>query len=128
VVTDAWSYQNIAGGLASEMAGFLRSAESRESSPPFRLVIIGKQGGVVFECEVGQDWKVENLGPAGRGPSFPFSSDGFAARRLVVYAYFPHRARAARRQLKLNGFKFLKEILSEKCVPPDASLFDSLTA
>jgi hypothetical protein len=69
VVTDAWSYQNIAGGLASEMAGFLRSAESRESSPPFRLVIIGKQGGVVFECEVGQDWKVENLGPAGRGPT-----------------------------------------------------------
>jgi hypothetical protein len=62
----ALSYQNIAGGLASEMVGFLRSTESRESSPPFRLVIIGNQGGVVFECEVGKDWEVENLGPAGR--------------------------------------------------------------
>jgi hypothetical protein len=62
----ALSYQNIAGGLASEMVGFLRSTETHESSPPFRLVIIGNQGGVVFECEVGQDWEVQNLGPPGR--------------------------------------------------------------
>jgi hypothetical protein len=62
----ALSYQNIAGGLASEMVGFLRSTETCKSSPPFRLVIIGNQGGVVFECEVGQDWEVQNPGPAGR--------------------------------------------------------------
>src|SRR5882762_1961057 len=60
------SYQSIAGGLASEMVGFLSSTESHESSPPFRLVIIGNQGGVVFECEVGEDWEVRNLGPTGR--------------------------------------------------------------
>jgi len=60
----ALSYQNIAGGLASEMVGLLRSPETRESSPPFQLIIIGNQGGVVFECEVGQDWEVQNLGPA----------------------------------------------------------------
>jgi len=60
------SYQSMAGGLASEMVGFLSSTESHESSPPFRLVIIGNHGGVVFECEVGEDWEVRNLGPAGR--------------------------------------------------------------
>ena len=60
------SYQSIAGGLASEMVGFLHSTETRESSPPFRLVIIGNHGGVVFECEVGENWEVRNLGPAAR--------------------------------------------------------------
>ncbi len=60
------SYQSIACGLASAMLGFLSSTESHESSPPFRLVIIGNHGGVVFECEVGEDWEVRNLGPAGR--------------------------------------------------------------
>src|ERR1700693_5329619 len=60
------SYQSIAGGLASEMVGFLSTTESQESAPPFRLVIIGNHGGVVFECEVGEDWEVRNLGPAGR--------------------------------------------------------------
>ena len=57
------SYQNIAGGLASEMVDFLRSTETRQSSPPFRLVILGNHGGVVFECEVGENWEVRNLGP-----------------------------------------------------------------
>src|ERR1700682_4395237 len=49
------SYQNIAGGLASEMVDFLRCKETRKSSPPFRLVIVGNHGGGVFECEVGGD-------------------------------------------------------------------------
>ena len=60
------SYQNIAGGLASEMVDFLRSTGTCESSPPFRLVILGNHGGVVFECEVGENWEVRNLGPAAR--------------------------------------------------------------
>ena len=60
------SYQHIAGGLASEMVDFLRSTETRQSSPPFRLVIVGNHGGVVFECEVGENWEVRNLGPAAR--------------------------------------------------------------
>ena len=57
------SYQNIAGGLASEMVDFLRSTENRQSSPPFRLVILGNHGGVVFECDVGENWEVRSLGP-----------------------------------------------------------------
>ena len=61
------SYQNIAGGLASEMVDyFLRCNEPRKSSPPFRLVIVGNHGGVVFECEVGEDGEVRNQGPAER--------------------------------------------------------------
>ena len=60
------SYQNIAGGLASEMVDFLRCKETRKSSPPFRLVIVGNHGGVVFECEVGEDGEVRNQGPAER--------------------------------------------------------------
>jgi hypothetical protein len=31
----AMSYQNIAGGLADEMMGFIRSSEPRKCSPPF---------------------------------------------------------------------------------------------
>ena len=60
------SYQNIAGSLASEMVDFLRCTEPRKSSPPFRLVIVGNHGGVVFECEVGEDGEVRNQGPAER--------------------------------------------------------------
>lgn len=60
------SYQNIAGSLASEMVDFLRCNETRKSFPPFRLVIVGNHGGVVFECEVGEDGEVRNQGPAER--------------------------------------------------------------
>ena len=60
------SYQNIAGGLASEMVDFLRCKETRKSSPPFRLVIVGNHGGVVFECEVGEDGELRKQGPAER--------------------------------------------------------------
>lgn len=60
------SYHSIAGRLASEMMGFLRSSEPRESCPPFRLVIIGYHGVVVFECEVGKDGEVRNRGSAQR--------------------------------------------------------------
>jgi hypothetical protein len=64
--THSLSYQNIAGGLASDMVDFLRSAANHQSSPPFRLVIIGNHGSVVFECEVGENWEVRNPGPAAR--------------------------------------------------------------
>lgn len=64
--THSLSYQNIAGGLASDMVEFLRSTATRQSSPPFRLVIIGNHGGVVFECEVGENWEVRNPGTGAR--------------------------------------------------------------
>jgi len=87
--TQSLSYQSIAGGWASEMVGFLRSTDSHESSPPFRLVIIANHGGVVFECEVGKDWEVRNLGPAGRlrrshFPATALLTDGALLTRTFV--------------------------------------------
>jgi len=52
------NYENLAGGLASEMTGLLRSAEPRGFSPPFRLVILNRGGAVVFQCEVRKDGEV----------------------------------------------------------------------
>ena len=94
----SFSYQNIAGGLASEMVDFLRSTEARESSPPFRLVIIGNHGGVVFECEVGEDWEVRNLGPAERlrrshFPATALLTDG----SLLTRTFLIERAQLANR-------------------------------
>ena len=87
------SYQNIAGGLASEMVDyFLRCNEPRKSSPPFRLVIVGNHGGVVFECEV---WRGAQPGTFRAAPAFPFSCDGLAHGRFVTDSHFPHRAGAA---------------------------------
>lgn len=60
--TQAMSYQNIAGGLADEMMGFIRPSETRKCSPPFKMVIIDRQGSVVFECEVRKDGRVRPLG------------------------------------------------------------------
>jgi len=72
----AMSYQNIAGGLADEMMGFIRSSEPRKCSPPFKMVIIDKRGTVVFECKVSRDGKVQ-----------PFGSV-----RRVRYSHFPATA------------------------------------
>jgi hypothetical protein len=60
------SYLNIASRLTSEMVGFLRLSGLRESSAPFQLVLIGNHGDVVFECEVGEDWKVLRWGTLSR--------------------------------------------------------------
>jgi len=64
--THSLRYQSIAGGLASDMVDFLRSTATRPCSPPFRLVIIGNHGGVVFAGEVGENWEVRNPGPSAR--------------------------------------------------------------
>lgn len=56
------SYQNIAGGLADEMMGFIRPSEPRKCSPPFKMVIIDRQGSVVFEGRVSKDGKVRPVG------------------------------------------------------------------
>jgi hypothetical protein len=57
------SYQSVAGGLVTEMVGSLPHAEPRKNCPPYRLVIVAKQGVVVFECEVGRDGRVRDRGP-----------------------------------------------------------------
>lgn len=58
----AVNYQNIAGGLADEMMGFIRPSEPRKCSPPFKMVIIDRRGTVVFECRVSKDGKVRPMG------------------------------------------------------------------
>ena len=58
------SYQNIAGGLADEMMGFIRPSEPRKCHPPFKMVIIDQRGSVVFECKVSKDGRVRPMGMA----------------------------------------------------------------
>jgi hypothetical protein len=60
----AVSYQNIAGGLADEMMGFIRPSEPRKCNPPFKMVIIDSRGTVVFEGRVSKDGKVRPVGSA----------------------------------------------------------------
>jgi hypothetical protein len=56
------NYQNIAGGLADQMIGFIRPSEPRKCSPPFKMVIIDRRGTVVFECKVGKGGRVRPVG------------------------------------------------------------------
>jgi hypothetical protein len=60
--SQAMNYQNLAGGLADEMMGFVRPSEPRKCSPPFKMVIIDKRGIVVFECKVSKGGKVRPFG------------------------------------------------------------------
>jgi hypothetical protein len=82
------SYQNIAGGLASEMVGFLRSTEPREFCPPFKLVIIGNCGTVVFECEVGEDGKVRPWGSLNRVRRSHFPATALLTDRSLLTRTF----------------------------------------
>jgi hypothetical protein len=91
------SYLNIAGGLASEMAGFLEARASWPSCPPFTLVIIGNAGGVVFECQLGEDWKVRQRGLARkvRRSHFPATAlltDSSLVTRTFLIEREPRRA------------------------------------
>jgi hypothetical protein len=94
------SYLQMAGGLASEMAGVLRNGGSRVSQPPFKMVIIGNAGDVVFECEVGEDWKVRQWGLAHklRRSHFPATAlltDRALITRTFLIEHEPHRASTA---------------------------------
>jgi len=82
------NYQNIAGGLADEMMGFIRPSEPRKCSPPFKMVIIDKRGTVIFECKVGKDGKVRPFGLV----------------RRVRYSHFPATALLTDRSLVTRTF------------------------
>ena len=56
------SYQNIAGGLADEMMGFIQPSEPRKCVPPFKMVIMDRRGSVVFECKVSKGGRVRPMG------------------------------------------------------------------
>jgi len=56
------SYQNIAGGLADEMMGFIQPREPRKCVPPFKMVIMDRRGSVVFKCKVSKGGRVKPVG------------------------------------------------------------------
>lgn len=56
------SYQNIAGGLADEMMGFIEPSEPRKCVPPFKMVIMDRRGTVVFKCKVSKGGRVKTVG------------------------------------------------------------------
>src|SRR5229473_4591936 len=85
---EAMSYRNIAGGLADEMMGFIRSSEPRKCSPPFKMVILDRRGTVVFECKVNKDGKVRPFGLV----------------RRVRYSHFPATALLTDRSLVTRTF------------------------
>jgi hypothetical protein len=58
------SYQNIAGGLADEMMGFIQPSEPRKCIPPFKMVIMDRRGTVVFKCKVSKGGRVKPVGLA----------------------------------------------------------------
>ena len=81
------SYEKLAGGLVFEIAARLTSG--REFRAPFELVIVDARGGVVFQCEVGEDWKVRHEGPP----------------RVVRQSHFPATALLTDRALVTRTFQ-----------------------
>jgi hypothetical protein len=92
--TPRMSYQKLAGWLASEMAESIRSNEPRQFCAPFDLVIVDARGAVVFECEVGGDWKVSQEGP----------------ERIVRRSHFPATALLTDRSLLTRTFQIEREL------------------
>jgi hypothetical protein len=82
------SYVNLAGRLASEMVKALRSSEPRGAAAPFRLVLIGSHGDVVFECEVSEDWKVQRWGTLSRVRRSHFPATALLTDRSLVTRTF----------------------------------------
>lgn len=83
------SYEQLAGGLASEMAKCVRLREPGEFRAPFELVIVDPQGAVVFEGQVGEDWRVRHKGP----------------RQIVRQSHFPATALMTDRSLLTRTFQ-----------------------
>ena len=94
------SYLNLAGRLASEMVKALKSSEPRGAAAPFQLVLIGNHGDVVFECVVGEDWKVLRWGTLSRVrrshfPATALLTDGSLVTRTFLIERDPLLAPAA---------------------------------
>jgi len=61
--TEPTSYHAVVGDLVSEMAHLIRSADTCEFSPPFKLVIIDNRGVVTFTGEVDRNGNVLRSSP-----------------------------------------------------------------
>jgi hypothetical protein len=83
------SYQQLAGGLAAEMADCIRTGRAREFCAPFQLVIVDLQGAIVFQGEIGEDWSVRHDGRA----------------RIVRRTHFPATALLTDRSLQTRTFQ-----------------------
>jgi hypothetical protein len=83
------SYEKLAGGLAFEMAACVCAKDAQEFCAPFQLVIVDPRGAVLFQCEVGDDWKVQLKGPT----------------RLVRRSHFPATALLTDRSLVTRAFQ-----------------------
>jgi hypothetical protein len=82
------NYEKLAGGLAFQMAACVRSRDAQEFCAPFELVIIDPQGAVVFEGEVGGDWKVRHGGPARAVRRSHFPATALLTDRTLVTRTF----------------------------------------
>jgi hypothetical protein len=91
------SYHSIAGGLISQMAHMMRGNEVGKFAPPFRVVILNNQGGVVFSGEVGRNGKLRSSGPLCRVrrshfPANAMVTDGSFSTRTFRIARPAHRS------------------------------------
>lgn len=84
----AMSYQEIAGSLAPTMAAFIKPAERGKFSPPYKLVILSDGGMVVFEGEVGEDWKIQRRGIEGKVHRSHFPATALLTARSLVTRTF----------------------------------------
>lgn len=89
VAAKRMSYEQLAAGLAFEMAECVLSCEAREFCAPFELVIVDSLGAVVFECEVGEDGRVWHDGRT----------------RVVRRSHFPATALLTDRSLVTRTFQ-----------------------
>jgi hypothetical protein len=91
------NYEHIAGGLASEMAGFIQSKEPQQFCPPYNLIILSNDGAVVFDCELDKNWNACDGGSERkvRRSHFPATAlltDSAHVTRTFLIERAPHRA------------------------------------
>jgi hypothetical protein len=91
-----FSYHAIIGDLVSEMAHLIRSADVREFSPPFKLVIIDNRGVVAFTGEVDRNGNVIRSSSRCEVRRFHFPANALITDRCLVTRTFqlhrsPHR-------------------------------------
>jgi hypothetical protein len=78
------SYEKLAGGRAFEMAACVRAKDTQEFCAPFQLVIVDPGGAVVFQCEAGDDWKVQHNRPTRLVRRSHFSATALLTDRSLV--------------------------------------------
>jgi hypothetical protein len=86
--TEPITYQEIADGLVSEMAGLLLPAESGKFSPPLELVILDNRGCVAFTGQADRDGKMQAAGPVRRLRRSHFPANAWITDRSLATRTF----------------------------------------